>query len=340
MLVIKFSTLVLVLALQSNLFLQGLAEFRDGNYRRAESSLVKALKDNDEPRARAFLALTRAATGRCAEAMSELKVQFTKGEHSDIRRLTGLAAVQCEISAHRFGPAIGILAQLNKEYPSDPDVLYDVARLHMMAWDQAVYEMFEKAPASFRVNQLSGEIFEVHNKYPDAASEYRKAIAKNPKALGLHFRLGRALLMSSHAPESLSQARQQFEAELALNPWDAAAQYEIARILLTQQKAGDAIPHLERAVQLNPEFPEALITLGEARIRANANTQAIELLQRAVRLAPHSESAHYNLMVAYRNIGRNQDALREKSELDKLQRPPEGEFTDFLRRLGEKMPVQ
>jgi tetratricopeptide (TPR) repeat protein len=340
MLVIKSSTFILVLALQSNLFLQGLAEFRHGNYQAAESSLVKALKDHDDPRARAFLALSRAATGRCAEAIPELRVQFADSEHSDIRRLTGLAAVQCEMSAHRPGPAMSMLDQLKKDYPADPDVLYDVARLHMMAWDQAVYEMFEKTPASFRVNQLSGEIFEVQNKYADAASEYRKAIAKNPRALGLHFRLGRALLMSSHGPEALSQARQQFEAELALNPSDAAAEYEVARILMTQQKSGEAVSHLERAVQLNAEFPEALIALGEAKLRASANAEAIQLLERAVRLAPRSESAHYNLMVAYRNIGRIQDALREKTELDKLQRPPEGEFTDFLRRLGEKTPVQ
>jgi hypothetical protein len=45
-------------------------------------------------------------------------------------------------------------------------------------------------------------------------------------------------------------------------------------------------------------------------------------------------------MIAYRNAGRTADAQREKAELDKLQRPPEGEFTDFLKRLGEKAPSQ
>jgi tetratricopeptide (TPR) repeat protein len=340
MLGIKSSVLMLALVLQSDLFLQGLAQFRKGDYRAAETSLVKALKSHDDPRARAFLALSRAAIGECEQAMPELKSQFAAKENSDVRRLSGLAAAQCEMSARHFGPAIGLLEQLKRAYPSDPDVLYDVARLHMMAWDQAVHEMFEKTPASFRVNQLSGEIFEVQNKYAEAANEYRKAIAKNPDALSLHFRLGRALLMSSHKPEILSQARQQFEAELALNPSDAAAEYEIALILLTQQKSREAVPHLERAVQLNSEFPEALIALGEAKIRVNANSEAIPLLERATRFSPRSESAHYNLMIAYRNTGRTQDALRQKAELDKLQRPPEGEFSDFLHRLGEKTPVQ
>jgi hypothetical protein len=43
-------------------------------------------------------------------------------------------------------------------------------------------------------------------------------------------------------------------------------------------------------------------------------------------------------MMAYRNAGRTADAQREKAELDKLQKSPEGEFTDFLKRLGEKPP--
>jgi len=38
----------------------------------------------------------------------------------------------------------------------------------------------------------------------------------------------------------------------------------------------------------------------------------------------------------HRNTLRTADALQAKAELDKLQKPPEGEFADFLKRLGEK----
>jgi hypothetical protein len=33
-------------------------------------------------------------------------------------------------------------------------------------------------------------------------------------------------------------------------------------------------------------------------------------------------------------------AKSEKAILDKLQKPPEGEFSDFLKKLGEKPPAQ
>ena len=44
-------------------------------------------------------------------------------------------------------------------------------------------------------------------------------------------------------------------------------------------------------------------------------------------------------MLAYRSAGRADDAQREKAELDKMPKPPEGEFTDFLKRLENKPEV-
>jgi Flp pilus assembly protein TadD len=69
------------------------------------------------------------------------------------------------------------------------------------------------------------------------------------------------------------------------------------------------------------------------------DAEAISLLFRAVSIAPGSESARYSLMMAYRNAGRMEEARREKAELDKLQKTPEGEFTDFLKKLGDN-PVK
>jgi tetratricopeptide (TPR) repeat protein len=188
------------------------------------------------------------------------------------------------------------------------------------------------------VNQVSAEIFEIEGRYADAASEYRKAIEKNPAALNLHFRLGRVLLLESHAPENLALARREFEAELKLNPGDAVAEYELGQILITAQEPTAAAEHFERAAALNPEFPEALEAVAKARMDAKQYAEAIALLEHVVRLQPGNETAHYSLMMAYRNAGRTAEAAREQVEVEKLRQTPEGEFTDFLKRLGEKAP--
>jgi hypothetical protein len=44
-------------------------------------------------------------------------------------------------------------------------------------------------------------------------------------------------------------------------------------------------------------------------------------------------------MLAYRNSGQMDKARREQQELEKLQRPPEGEFTDFLKRSARRRPA-
>ncbi len=319
-----------LLAAQTNPVADGIAAFQRGDYKAARLNLEKVPSD---ARARLFLALTRAATGECEAAFPDLTKGFLSGE---VRLPAGLALAQCHIAAKRFADAGAVIALLEKEFPADADVLYVSANYHMKAWNDAIYRMYQKAPSSYRVDELSAEVFETQGKYAEAIAEYRKGIAKNPKALNLHYRLGRALLQQSHDPAALGQARKEFEAELSVNPSDAVAEYQIAQILAAQQRKPEAAAHLERAVELRPDFPEALIAVAKLRSDAKRYGDAIALLERAVTLQPRNETAHYNLMIIYRNAGRTADAQREKAQLDKLQKPPEGEFTDFLKRLGEK----
>lgn len=323
---------LLLLFFQVDPFTAGLAAFHQGDYNSAERLFENARND---PRARVFLALTHAATSRCSLAEPQLKNALAGLGDQEVRRLAGLGLVQCYLSQSRFEDAAAVLAAMRRDFPDDADVLYQTARMHMRAWNDVLYQMFRKTPASFRVNQISAEIFELQGNYEAAISEYKKAIEKNPKAINLHFRLGRAILMQSHAPEALAEALKEFEAELALNPYDAVAEYQIAQILQVQQKPAEAQRRYERALALQPQFPEALLALGKLHAEARRWEQAIPLLERAVDALPKSESARYGLMMAYRNAGRISDAEKQKAELEKLQRPPEGEFTEFLRRLGE-----
>ncbi len=316
---------------------KGIEEFNKGRYGAAETALEKA---PDSAQRRTFLALTGAATGHCDRVENQLAEEFEKTQDADLRRLSGLALTQCQLSKGRYDEAVPVLARLKRLYPSDADVLYQSARLHMRAWNDTLYEMYQKTPSSYRVNQISAEVFEIQNRYAEAASEYRKAIEKNPAALNLHFRLGRALLLESHSPDHLALARGEFEKELALNPSDAVAEYEIGQILVTSQQNAEATQRFERALEISPDFAEALQALAKLRFDAKQYEACITLLEKVVRLQPANESAHYTLMRAYRDSGRSADAAREQAELDKLRQTPQGEFTDFLKRLGEKAPKQ
>jgi len=311
-------------ALADDALNRGLEAFHAGRYSEAKG-LLEQSKDAQAP---VFLALVRAATGGCMDALPRLSAAFAAAADPELHRLTGEALLNC------------VESNLKADYPADPDVLYQAARAHMRTWNDIVYQMFRKTPGSYRVNQLSGEILEIQGKYQEAAAEYRKAIEKNPRALDLHFRLGRVLLIDAHGPDATESARREFDAELALNAGDAAAEYEVGQILIAQGKRDTGAQHLERALALRPDFAEALVAVGRLRLEDKKFAEAISLLTHAVKVQPGNETAHYSLMMAYRNSGDMEAAKREKALLDELQKPPEGEFTDFLKKLGEKPPKQ
>lgn len=323
-------------AADSQTLVKGIQAFHEGRFSEARQQLTQAVRETPgNASAKTFLALTQAATGQCQDAEAALQEQFRNGS-GDLMRLAGLALVQCRLAGNQTSDIGPLMAKLQAAYPADPDVLYLAARWHMRAWNDVSQTLFEKVPASYRVNQVSAEVFETQGRYSDAVAEYRKAIAKNGRALNLHYRLGRALLLQSHDPAALAEAKKEFAAELALNVEDAAAEYQIGQIAGVQGDRAEAARHFTRARELRPDFPEALTASAKLLSDEKNYAAAIPLLEKAIALQPRNESARYSLMLAYRNAGQMEKARSQKQELDKLQKPPEGEFTEFLKKLGEK----
>jgi tetratricopeptide (TPR) repeat protein len=311
----------------------GIAAFQAGRYSVALPRLQQAVANNPaDTVAVRFLALTQAARGDCKSALPALL--------KDTDPLAGLGAAKCYSAAGEDARAFSLLERLEQEYPKNADVLYTSAKLHMKAFNDATFAMFQRTPASYRVHELSAEIFEVEGRYADAGAEYRKAIELNPAAPDLHYRLGRALLMQSHEPASLTQAAAEFRAELRVSPEDGACEFQLGQIAQVEGNATEARAHFEKALALSPDFVQAMIALGKLDSEAKRYEDAIGLLKRAVKLQPANEAAHYALLTAYRNSGQMDNAKAEKVELDRLQKPPEGEFSDFLKKLGEKRPSE
>ena len=57
----------------------------------------------------------------------------------------------------------------------------------------------------------------------------------------------------------------------------------------------EAIPHLQKAVELQPDFPNALNNLGVAFVQKGKATEAMQLFQKALDLNPDFVEAHNNL---------------------------------------------
>jgi TolB-like protein/DNA-binding winged helix-turn-helix (wHTH) protein/Flp pilus assembly protein TadD len=145
-------------------------------------------------------------------------------------------------------------------------------------------------------------------------------------------------LQNQIAAEAVAQIRAQLtpeertrlSLESRINP-EAYDEYLRARFLLQQenrQETNKAIPHLERAIQLDPNFAAAYAALGEAwglegvwgqKGNREASAVALKYSQKAVSLDPTSSEAYaslgHSLMQSHRwNEG--EVALRRAIELD------------------------
>src|SRR5436305_350264 len=166
---------------------EGMAAFKEGRYSVAQVKFREALKRSSDQTTRVFAALAAAALGDCDAALPQL---IARPESNDpaLYRMASLAAVKCYSTKHDEANTFSLLERLRQRFPNDPDVLYTWAKLHMRAFNDATFAMFQGAPSSYRVHELSAEIFEIENRYEQAAAEYRKAIELNPNAPDLHYR--------------------------------------------------------------------------------------------------------------------------------------------------------
>jgi tetratricopeptide (TPR) repeat protein len=300
------------------LLTNGIEQFHKGQYAAARNSFEKTLALSPaDSRALAYLAVTRASLGECANTLSELRHQFERNRDPELRKSTGIAIIECLLPRNEFDEILSTLGELEKRFPSDPDVLYEAAHVHRLGWTYSMGRLLRAAPDSWRAHQLSAEVLENQGRWKEASAEYAKAIAQNPSALRLHYQLGVVL---RHDTADLEPARKEFQAELALNPLDVAAEYYLGDIDLAQDKPIEAAGHFEQALKRYSQFVEALVGLGRAKLALQQTAEAIHSLERAVQIQPDMQAAHHHLMLAYRAAGKNKQAQHEEELSQKLEK--------------------
>lgn len=83
-------------------------------------------------------------------------------------------------------------------------------------------------------------------------------------------------------------------------------------------EAAEGLNALERALQISPNLYEARIALGKALISRGRWNYAVEHLVRAAALAPDNPEPHYQLSIAYRRLGRKEEAANEAAIVKRI----------------------
>lgn len=99
---------------------------------------------------------------------------------------------------------------------------------------------------------------------------------------------------------------------------EAERLYHDSLVLFRSGNLNQAIAKLEQSLAIDPKFPDALETLGVLYSKASRFDDAIELMNRLVKVAPNHIMAHTNLSRFYVQKGMILEAEHEQAEARRL----------------------
>ena len=256
-------------------------------------------------------AIDLAAKGGCQEALPVLKKSLSQALDKQVEYRVAMATARCAMGLDQGQTAVNALWILKRDFPKDPEVLYMMTHYFSQLATRAAQEMADLAPTSYQARELEAESLESHENWDAAGNEYRKILEQNPNLPGIHFRLGRVALSKTESAANTEEARKEFEAELKIDPRNAAATFWLGEIARRSGDWGQAIPRFTDAAKLDSGFAEAYLALGMSLNSAERFSEAVAPLERYVKMLPGDAAGHYQLSIAYARTGRKDDAVRE-----------------------------
>lgn len=301
----------------------GLVYYMQNRYSQATQAFEQALKLNPEiPHVPMMLGICLSETGHYSKAVPLLAPVFKSPSEQRTKKLVGLELLQAYKSLQRFSDADAVSQELLRLYPKDPEIIYHVSRLYGDQSLGLILRLMKQAPNSAWVHLVFAQVNEDEQRYSSAITQYRLALEIDPHLPGAHFNLGRALLLSSDSDEARNQALQQFQQELAINPQNPLAKYEIGEVYRRKGELKKALPFFESAVRFNPQLEAAQIALGRTLIGLKESQQALPHLLAAVRLNPANDVSHFLLAQTYRDLGNAAAQRREMAQFQKYRVQP------------------
>lgn len=281
--------------------------FKQREYERAITEIHTALKLKPTlPRLDSLLGLSQSELGRFAEALPHLEKGFKQGTDPEVRRMCGLQLLRAYSGLDRDADAVTTSLELNKIYPDDPEVLYHTGRVYGNYAYVTMERLHDKAANSVWMLQAQGEANESQKNYDAAIIAFNHVLEIDPRRPGIHYQLGRVYLSrfdESHKPEDQDSAVSEFQSELAIDPANGNAGYEIAYIEQGRGNADSARQHYQQVLQHYPDFEEALVGLAGIHLDNQQAADAVRLLTRATKIRPDDEVAWYRLSQADRAVG-------------------------------------
>lgn len=286
-------------------YLQGIGEFREGNWSEAESFLRKALLAHSAPaQVSLYLACALQAQGRFLESE-----QLLRGAPVDRLSVHEQAAWSHHMALalkhqRRHSEALEFLQRARRAAPQDRQIALDLAVLlqHLRDYDDAVIvleQLSEQAPLDLEAHLQLNELLYRQGRDDAFLTSYDRAAARVPRPASLLSAKGRFLLKAGRAAEALSA----FERAQSLEQSDPGAMAGRARALEALEEIGGAAASHEASILANPENPDSLIDAAAFLLRQQQPERAKAILLKALAIRPTDQAALSLLCLCHRALG-------------------------------------
>jgi tetratricopeptide (TPR) repeat protein len=207
-----------------------------------------------------------------------------------------------------------LIESLEKESPDNPEVLYTAGQIYSDLAESVIGKIQTVDPNSYLIEVLLAKVSAAKDLWSDAAEHYKRAIDRSPNVSELYYQYGHALWASKNDQGALEA----FQHAVSLNAYDSRAIWEAGRIELTRDPA-EALGLVTKALQIDPNIPEALKIQGQALLTLHRPKEAIDSLQKASVADPEDDSVHFHLARAYRQAGFADKAAKEDAIFQQME---------------------
>ncbi len=189
-----------------------------------------------------------------------------------------------------------------------------VAYLKKGLSEQAVKELNTAAkiePEAVEPHAVLAVLFSLQNKPDQANREYeislKNAAKFNPKNIDIYKNLGQLYL----GEKKFDAAIEAYQVVLGLAPLDSSAHFYLANIYEQKGQKAKTEAELKKALELKPDYHEALNYLGFFYAEENKNLdQAEAMVKKALEFEPENGAYLDSLGWVYFKKGRDQEALK------------------------------
>ena len=311
---LKFETVVrLAPAAEQGHSALGAVLVREGQWAAGTRELEKALSIKpDDNAARLNLAMVYSDTGAAAKAVPLFaKAKMEAGRERSLGPAV-LAAYARSLAA--IGQARGAIEEMQeavRQESGNPELRDELGTLYAEEheWQQAEQEFSAaiRLKDDFaRAHMHLGFVFAAEQK-PEAIGEWKKAYAASAGDPAIALAVGKALGDAGDDADAVPI----LERAVELEPKSTAARYQLALVLQRVDRVPEAIKLLKQVVDTEPHNYEALTNLGMALAQEHNATEGIPFLKRATALNPKDATAHQDLAAAYIQVNRVDDAIGE-----------------------------